>query len=97
MYSKMIDLRQINAAGASIIDTRLLVRRKGIFVQPRLVDVLKNALDVLGKAQVERYIHFQHGTTGIGYAETSRLLSEGDKIFDSLQSSVRDRLIGVQK
>ncbi len=97
MYSKIMNLRLINAAGVSIFDTRLLLRRKGIFVQPSLVAAFKTALDILGKAQVERYVHFQHGRNGIGYEDSSRLLSDGEKIFNELQSMVRDRLVGVQK
>lgn len=93
MYSKIMDLRRINAAGAAIFDVRLLLRRRGIFVQTSIIDEFKKALDVLGKAQVERFMHFQHGRSGIGFDASSRLLSDGEKIFDELQSVVRTRLL----
>jgi hypothetical protein len=91
MYSKIMSLRQINAAGASIFDARLLLRRNGIFVQTSIMGEFKNALEILGKAQVERYIEFQH-RSGVDYKESSRLLSDGEKVLDRLQSMVRTRL-----
>jgi hypothetical protein len=91
MYSKIMSLRQINAAGASIFDARLLLRWNGIFVQTSIMGEFKNALEILGKAQVERYMEFQH-RSGVDYKESSRLLSDGEKVFDRLQSMVRTRL-----
>src|SRR6266545_1386211 len=58
MYSKIMDLRQISAAGAAIFEVRLLLRRGGIFVQAGILEEFKKALDVHGKAQVERLMHF---------------------------------------
>ncbi len=93
MYSKIMDLRQISAAGAAIFEVRLLLRRGGIFVQAGILEEFKKALDVHGKAQVERLMHFQHGRSGIGFDASSHLLTEGEKIFDQLQSIVRTRLL----
>jgi hypothetical protein len=93
MYSKIMNLRQINTAGASIFDARLVVRRKGIFVQTGIVDEFKSAPDVLAKAQVERLMEFRHRVSA-GFEHTSRLLNEGNAIFDHLQSLVRTRLVG---
>jgi hypothetical protein len=93
VYSKIMDLRRINIAGAAIFDARLLVRRHGIFVNPSIVNEVRRALDVLSKAQVESYMHFQRRGTGIGYDASSHLLSDGEKIFDQLQSVVRQRLL----
>ena len=93
MYSKIMDLRRINAAGAAIFDVRLLLRRRGIFVQSSIIDEFKKAIEVLVKAQVERLMHFQHGRSGIGFDASSALLADGEKIFEELQSVVRKRLL----
>jgi len=93
MYSKIMDLRRINSAGAAIFDVRLLLRRHGIFVQSSIIDEFKKAVEVLGKAQIERFVHFQHGRSGIGFDDSRRLLSEGEKIFEQLQAVVRARLL----
>jgi hypothetical protein len=93
MYSKIMNLRRINTAGASIFDARLLVRRKGIFVQRGMVDEFKSAIDMLSKAQVERLMEFRHRTSS-GFEHTSRLFDEGNAMFDRLQSMVRTRLVG---
>jgi len=93
MYSKIMDLRRINGAGAAIFDTGLLMRRHGIFVQASILHEVKKAMEMLSKAQVERHMHFQHSRSGIGFDASSYLLSEGDKIFENLQSVVRTRLI----
>jgi hypothetical protein len=93
MYSKIMNLRQINTAGASIFDTRLLLRQNGIFVQTHLMEEFKTALDMLGKAQIERHMHFQHELREIGYEDSSRLIRDGEQMFDHLQSLVRARLI----
>jgi len=93
MYSKIMNLRQIHEAGAAIFDTRLLLRRQGIFLQSSLVGEFKNAIEILSKAQIERLVQFQHGSSGVGYDASLRLLSEGEKVFDELQSLVRARLL----
>src|SRR5262249_38157559 len=93
MYSKIIDLRQINTAGRAIFHVRLLLKTHGIFFQSSIVDEFKKAIDLLGKAQIESLMQFQHGRSGIRVDASSRLLSEGEKIFDQLQSIVRTRLL----
>ena len=47
---------------------------------------------MLGNAQIERQIQFQHRGAGIGTKESARLLSEGEQEFDRLQSMARARL-----
>jgi hypothetical protein len=93
IYSKIMDLRGINTAGGVIFNARLLLRQRGIFVQTSMVDEFKSALDMLGKAQIERHIEFEHRGSGVGSKDTSRLLSEGERTFDQLQSMVRTRLL----
>jgi hypothetical protein len=61
MYSKIVNLRQISAAGASIFDARLLLRRRGIVVQPSVVDEFKSALDMLGKRRLSDTSNFNIG------------------------------------
>jgi hypothetical protein len=92
MYSNVMSLRQINSAGASIFDARLLLRTRGIFVQKNMVDDFKSALDDLSKVQTERYVEFQHKIR-VGSPESMRQLKEGEATFDRLQSNVRTRLI----
>jgi hypothetical protein len=93
MYVKIVEFRQINAAAASIFDARLLLRRDGIFAKTDVIDAFTTALNFLGKAQIERSMHFQHRATDIGYDETLRLFGEGEKVFASLQSLLRTRLL----
>jgi hypothetical protein len=93
MYSKIMDLRGINIAGSAIFETRLLLRQKGIFVQTSMVDEFKNALEMLGKAQIERHIEFQHRGAGVGSKDALRLLNDGERTFNQLQAMVRTRLL----
>lgn len=92
MYSKILDLRQINTAGAAIFEVRLLLRRKGVFLQSNMVDAFIRAMEIIGRAQIERLVQFQHPKGGVGFEASSYFLKEGEGIVDKLGSSVRARL-----
>ena len=93
-YGNIMQLRHINTAGAAIFDARLLLRTNGIFISKEQMDSLKNGLQMLAEAQVERFVEFQNRHS-LGGKAASRLLKEGDNIFDELQTVVRKTLRGT--
>jgi hypothetical protein len=58
-----------------------------------MVDEFKHALDMLGKAQIERHVEFQHRGEGVGSKDALRLLNDGKRTFNQLQAMVRTRLL----
>jgi hypothetical protein len=92
IYSRVVNLRQLNRAGSEIYDCRLLLRKNGIFVPQDIISLLENAIQVLHAAQVERYIAFRHDTFR-AYNDSQFLLANGEKIIKDLGVAVRARLL----
>jgi hypothetical protein len=56
IYSNVVAMRLIYKAGDDIFDARLLLRINGIFIPDELSSQFQSALEILSKAQIERYI-----------------------------------------
>jgi hypothetical protein len=91
MYSKILRLRTLNIAGASIYDGRQTLRVSGIFIPSSVATRFKEAFDKLSGAHTERYLAFQHGR---GDYETSMevLDTAGTGEIAELQDLVRSTI-----
>ncbi len=90
-YRSFVTLRSINAAHKAIFDVRQLLRKNGIFVPDDLARAFQSAIEVLTKAEVQRYMEFSYkGPRDL--TDVSFLLINGDKIFNELNVAVRNRL-----
>jgi hypothetical protein len=94
MFTKIVQLRQINSARGAVFDGRMLLRTEGIFLPKDMMESFKNAFDLLSKAETEQYVNFQHELRE--HTASMRLLDEGEQLFDNLQSSVRKRLLNIR-
>jgi hypothetical protein len=94
MFSKINRLRNINIAGASIYQGRLLLRTNGVFLPPKLSAAFKHGFDTLSGAQVEQHVNFQHRSSGgVGDYKSIDLVSAGgEALFASLETLVRSTL-----
>lgn len=93
-YSDVMTLRSIAAARRDIYEARLLLRKHGIFIPADLRKLTQNALEMLSKAQVERYVSFEHGAFQLkGFKAIDTLLSDGEGAFDELMSAMRERML----
>jgi hypothetical protein len=92
LYSRIVELRLLNQAQRDIYETRLLLRKRGIFVPPTLASQFEAAIKVLHAAQVERYVEFRHENSR-AFKEQEHLLASGEKIVADLGIAVRARLM----
>lgn len=92
LYSRVVELRLLNRAQNDIYDTRLLIRKQGIFVPTPLVSQFEEALKILHAAQIERYMEFRHEGSREHKAQTD-LLNNGEKKVADLAIAVRARLL----
>src|SRR5215204_4706104 len=51
MYTKIVQLRQINSARSAVFESRMLLRTDGIFLPKVMMEAFKDALDLLSKAE----------------------------------------------
>jgi hypothetical protein len=91
MYSKILRLRTINIAGATIYDGRQVLRTNGIFIPASVAKSFRDAFGKLSEAQIERYMDFQHGHGAGGYQKSLEVLDTGgeSKMLSTLESLVR--------
>jgi hypothetical protein len=92
MYSRLVTLRQLNAARLEIFKVRSMLRKNGIFIPAALQAQFRSAIEVLSRAEVERYVEFRHESFH-EYKDSSFLLQNGEKIISDLGDSVRARLL----
>lgn len=93
IYSKILRLRKVNSAGASIYDGRQVLRVSGVFVPTAIVKTFREAFDRLSGAQVERYLAFELGR-GERFQKSLEVLDtmgtgEIMKLQDLVRSTIR--------
>jgi hypothetical protein len=92
-FARMLKMRSINKARDDIFDARLRLRTNGIFVPAELSAQFSSALEVLSKAQVQRYIESERDEGSYGGKEVEFLIINGERIFSELTTAVRMRLL----
>jgi hypothetical protein len=96
-YGDIITWRSIVAAQHENFDTRLLLRKQGIFMPSALKDEFTKALDILVGAQIEQQIDHQHRQSGIGWKKRSDLLDKGEAMFAALGAAANQRLFREER
>src|SRR5260370_34707593 len=91
-YFDIITWRSIVRAQNENFDTRLLVRKLGIFMPSALKGEFTKALDILVGAQSEQQVDHQHRQSGIGWKKRSDLLENGEAMFAALGAAANQRL-----
>jgi hypothetical protein len=98
MFSKITQHRDIAEAGQRIAATQSYLHKKGIFMPESLKVEFSSAIQVLWDAQIERYVEFDFGHSSEDKREaTKKLLKNGQRYSDELETKVRARLFAVSE
>jgi hypothetical protein len=92
-FGRILKMRSIHKARDDIFDARLRLRTNGIFVPAELSAQFASALEVLTKAQVQRYVESERDGGSYGGKEVEYLIVNGERLFGELTSAVRVRLL----
>jgi hypothetical protein len=89
MFSKIMRLRRINAAGAAIFEGRLTLRSEGIFVPSALAQRFKEVFDKFSEAYVEQLMEFQKRGSG-GFKKSLAILdTSGGGLIAEMEALLR--------
>jgi hypothetical protein len=91
-FGRYLTLRKLQEARLAIHAARMLLRKNGIFIPSSLADKLKSDIEMLSKAEVQRYVEFRHGGMR-ELKDVEYLLGNGERIFNELGALVRGRLL----
>jgi len=92
-YGQSVRWLLISKAHNQIFDLRASLKKRSIFIPPKILEPFEAAIEICAKAEVAEFVRFRHPDSAIGHDDTLAFLRQKDALLASLRDATRARVL----